>query len=78
MEARAYGFRRGFVSKIKCARLPALNHSEEFAMKRLTFGQEVADIKEEEALVFKPDASRNSHRVARVQASDWAEAAGAS
>jgi hypothetical protein len=40
------------------------------------FGQEVADIKEGEALVFKPDASGNPHRVARVQASDWTKVAG--
>ena len=39
------------------------------------FGQEVADIKEGEALVFKPDASRKPRRVARVQASDWAKVA---
>lgn len=42
------------------------------------FGQDVADIKEGEALVFKPDASGNTRRVARVQASEWTKAAGAS
>ena len=42
------------------------------------FGLEVADIKEGEALVFKPDASGNPRRVARVQASDWGKASGAS
>jgi hypothetical protein len=42
------------------------------------FGQETADIKEGEALVFKPDASGNPHRVARVQASDWTKVAGGS
>ena len=40
------------------------------------FGQEVADIKEGEALVFKPDASGNPRRVARVQASEWTKVAG--
>ena len=42
------------------------------------FGQEVADIREGEALVFKPGASGNPHRVARVQASDWTKVAGGS
>ena len=40
------------------------------------FGQEVADIREGEALVFKPDASGNPHRVARVPASEWTKVAG--
>jgi hypothetical protein len=42
------------------------------------FGQEVADIKEGEALVFKPDASGNPNRIARIQASDWTRVAGGS